>query len=152
MHPPSVESPRRLESPRGSESLAPPLRHAPPRPPTAASTRKTESTPVREPFAPPPPRPAPTNKLPDAVVLRAIAPAQSTFAVCFKRAMTRDPYDAPYKVTLHLEFDGTGKIVGGSTNAPNPLLNNCLLRVGYGLTFGASGQPATADIPLFFNG
>jgi len=91
-------------------------------------------------------------KLPDEVVLRAIAPARSTFALCFKRAMARAPYDAPFKVTLHLELDGTGKILGGSTNAPDRLLSNCLLRVGYGLSFGGSGRPATADVPLFFNG
>lgn len=119
--------------------------------PTAEPTPKREVPPVREPLVPPP-RPAPSAKLPDEVVLRAIEPVRGTFAVCFKRAMTRDPYDAPFKITLHLELDADGKILRGSTNAPSPPLNNCLLRVGYGLSFGGVGRPATADIPLFFNG
>lgn len=115
---------------------------------TSADRPKTESPLPREVTSPP--RPTRTITLPDEVVVRAVQAAQPAFARCFKRAMDTDAYDAPFKVTLHLEVDATGKITGGSTNASTDKLGNCLLRVGYGLELGEPGTAAVVDVPLFY--
>ena len=131
--------------------LQPLLQQPDVRPVVGDSGPKTEAPTRREVIAPRAPTPQ-TVTLPDEVVVRAVQAAQPSFARCFKRAMQTDAYDAPFKVTLHLEVDDTGKITGGRTDAASRTLNNCLLRVGFGLELGAPGHAAVVDVPLFFNG
>lgn len=117
--------------------------------PLPASGPKVEAPPVRETLVTAPPPVAPIT-LPDEVIVRAIDAVRPSFAACFKRALDTELIDPPLKITLHLEVDPAGKITSGTTNAPTPKFGNCLLRVAYGLSFGAPNRAAVVDVPLFF--
>ncbi len=129
---------------RSGHAPTPPIR-----PIVPPSGPKIESLQPRETLELPPVA-TPAIRLPDEVVLRAIDPVRPAFMACFKRAVETELYDPPLKITLHIDLDATGKILGGTTAAATPALGNCLLRVGFGLTFGTPGRPASIDIPLFF--
>lgn len=94
----------------------------------------------------PPPR---LVTLPEEVVLRAIDIGRPAFVQCFKRAIQVGTTFS-FKIRVRIEFDATGKIKSGTTDAEAPVLNNCLLRVTYGLPFGSPARPAVAEFPLIY--
>ena len=115
-----------------------------------AEGSKHERSAEREPLVTPPSPPMSPITLPDEVIVRAVDAVRPSFVACFKRALATELVDPPLKIRVHLELDAGGKIIGGTTDAPTPALGNCLLRVGYGLSFGAPGKPGFVDVPLFF--
>ena len=94
----------------------------------------------------PPPR---LVTLPEEVVLRALDLGRPAFVHCFKRAIQVGTAIA-FKIRVRIEFNATGKITSGTTDAETPALGNCLLRVAYGLPFGSPTRPAVAEFPLFY--
>jgi hypothetical protein len=98
------------------------------------------------------PTPPPVRKaqLPDEIVLRALDRGRAAFIGCWKRALAAEPTLDATKVTVRVEVDAVGLVVGVTHDAPSAKLGNCLTSVTRGLPFAATGTPSVAEFPLFF--
>jgi hypothetical protein len=96
---------------------------------------------------------APTVKvttLPEEVVLKVIRAGQGAFLSCWARAQRIDPVLSSTKVRLHVELDGSGKVILAQTDSDSPTLSTCLANVAHKLPFPAPGALAVVDLPLMF--
>lgn len=98
----------------------------------------------------PPPKQQKVIHLPDEIVVRALDVVRPSFLRCFERAKQLDPLMYNVKVTLHMDVDATGAVVGASHDSDRPRLGNCLMAIGRSIKFPAPGQPAEVDVPLMF--
>jgi hypothetical protein len=117
---------------------------------TPAPPSHAEHSPERIPLTPPPAAPHRTITLPDEVVVRAIDNSRSAFLACWRRALKNDPMLDATKVTIHLDVNPVGTVVGVTHDATNEKLGTCLTMVARGLSFSSPMDNATADFPLFF--
>jgi hypothetical protein len=131
-----------LDLPPPPRAPAPPIAHAPSPP--------TEHAPTRVPVAPPRPTTPRLVTIADEVVVRALDPGRAAFLGCWARARKAEPLFDPVKIKLHVEIDETGRVVSVTHDAALPKLGACLVFVAKSLVFAPPGQPAAADIPLFF--
>ncbi len=112
--------------------------------------REERALPARTPVAPIAPPTARTAVLPDELVIHAIDDRRSAFHACWKRALKNDPLLDATKIQIHVELDADGTVVAVTHDAANEKLGACLVMVARGLQFGAPGQKAVAEFPLFF--
>jgi hypothetical protein len=103
----------------------------------------------RETLAPPRAAVAPVT-LPDQVVLHALDLGRAAIVRCFRKANGRDPTVSSYKVRVKLELDAAGGVTKATSDAEDPELAACLVRVGSRLPFPAPGQAAMVEFPLFY--
>lgn len=156
---PAARQPAKMPAPK--PVVAPAIRTQPPAAPPAGPTHEPPVVPPagpkqeidlsqREPPAPPPAPPAPTDTLPDAVVLQLLESGRAVFVRCFKQAVARDPLTVSFKVRVHVVLDGNGAITSAHADTPDPSLGACLERGVRWLHFPASGRPVAVDLPLFY--
>jgi len=111
---------------------------------------KTRERPVKRETLEPDPRPARPVNLTDEVVVHALNLGRPSFLRCFRKASDADPSVRSFKVTVHVDVGPTGTVTAATTDAEDPALAACLIRVSRGLPFPAPKQPTVADFPLFF--
>lgn len=128
-----------------SFDIGPLERHA--RPP--APSGPVEHAPTRTTMTPPT-QPVRMARVPDEVVLRALDGGRAAFVRCWKRALDADPTLDATKVTVRVELDAMGVVTAVTHDAPSAKLGNCLALVSRALGFAATGTPAVAEFPLFF--
>jgi hypothetical protein len=97
-----------------------------------------------------PPQPARLAQLGDESVVRALNGGRAALVRCWKRALEADPLLDATKVTVRVELDAAGAVVGVTHDTTNAKLGNCLALVARGLVFEAPGAAAVAQFPLFF--
>jgi hypothetical protein len=120
-------------------------------PPVALPGPKLEETPRRESLAEPKP-PAPTDTLPDEVIMKLLENGRTAFVRCFKKAINEDPTELSFKVKVHIVLDSNGAITSATTDATNQKLDACLTRMTAWIRFPASGKPIAVELPLFYRG
>jgi hypothetical protein len=98
----------------------------------------------------PDPKPQRPVNLSDEVVVHTLDLGRPSFLRCFRKASDADPSVRSFKVTVHVDVGPTGTVTAATTDAEDPALAACLIRVSRGLPFPAPKQPAVADFPLFF--
>jgi hypothetical protein len=96
--------------------------------------------------------PPPTATLPDEVILGLLETGKTAFVRCFRKAIADDPTELSFKVKLHVELDANGIITTANTDASNPKLDACLVRMAAYLKYPASGKPVAAELPLIYRG
>lgn len=111
---------------------------------------RTPGTPTRRIDPPAPAKPQQVIQLPEEIVVRALDAVRPSFLRCFERAKQLDPLMYNVKVTLHMDVDAAGAVIGASHDSERPRLGNCLMAVGRSIKFPAPGQPAVVDVPLMF--
>jgi hypothetical protein len=99
---------------------------------------------------PEPPRPAPTDTLPDEVVMKLIETGRPAFVRCFKLAVRNDPTTLSFKVRLRVELSGEGAVTKANADTTDSALAGCLVRSLGWLRFPASGRPVAIELPLFY--
>lgn len=114
-----------------------------PRPPHQEATERVV-------LAPPPGPGVRTVRLPDEVVLKAVAAGENNFRRCWAIAQRKDPYVMPGKVVLHLTLDERGKVTAVVADTESAPLARCLEVVSRQLPFPAPGQAAAVELPLVF--
>jgi hypothetical protein len=147
--PPVKNPPRPPAKPPEREMLKEPPLVPPARP-------KTELQPRRETLEPrhetPPTRPAPTERLPDDVVLALLETGKAAFVRCFKKAIASDPTVISFKVRVRVEVDEDGAITAASADTTDTALAACLTRSTGWLRFPATGKRVRVELPLFYRG
>jgi hypothetical protein len=99
---------------------------------------------------PEPPRAAPTETLPDEVVMKLLESGRPAFVRCFKLAVRNDPTTISFKVRLHVELDGEGAVTKSNADTTDSALAGCLVRALGWVRFPASGRPVAVELPLFY--
>lgn len=141
----------RFQQPSGGTPRAPMKREMLTEPPVALPGPKLEETPRRESLAEPKP-PAPTDTLPDEVIMKLLEHGRTAFVRCFKKAINEDPTELSFKVKVHIVLDSNGAITSATTDATNQKLDACLTRMTAWIKFPASGKPIAVELPLFYRG
>jgi hypothetical protein len=144
----------RFQQPTKPPAAEPPKREMLKEPPVMPPGPRPDEVPApRETLAPPPPAPQePAETLPDDVVVRLLETGRAVFVRCFKKAINADPTELAFKVKVHVELDGDGKITAASTDATNPTLGACLARGTGWLAFPATGKRVVVEFPLLYRG
>jgi hypothetical protein len=122
----------------------------PPPDPASPFDRKTTDGPTNRTTLDGHKKPQPPITLPDEVVVRAMEPMRPLFVRCFKRAIDADPTTVSFKVRLRLEVDATGMVEGASSDASDPGLATCLIRIGRAVRFPAPNRRAVVELPLIY--
>jgi len=138
------EQPTLASSPTRAMITEPLPAGAQPKPDDATAARESQPIPLQP--------AAPTDALPDEVVVRLLDGGHAAFVHCFKNAIAEDPTQVSFKVQLHVELDENGAIRATRTDSDRAALDHCLVRMTALLRFPASGKPINVDVPLFYRG
>lgn len=130
--------------PRWSCDLAQPP--PPAAPPIATTTAHDEHPVPREVMTPPVAPAAPSLKIADDTVMRALDRGRAGFLYCFHRAQRADPTLVTLKINVHLAVDASGAVTSARTDVSDPQLAACLVRAASRLTFPAPEAAAVADL------